>query len=735
MLEQKTTVTHKALWNWIIPPTFLAMLTFFIYYPSLSYPFQFDDYANIVKFFNIRYNTFSSLFFQNTRWISYWLNSLYYAYAKYESFIYRLGNITAHIATGVILFFIFYTACRNIKNNAFLSKYSLPIAYLTSGLFLLHPVQSQTVSYVIQGQLEGLACLFIVSMIFCFMTLASTPKGWKRAFLIGMLYLIAISACCTKEIAIISPALVLLFDWFFIAQGSTSSLKKRAYLHVGLWIVVFGIYIYMLKPAFFASVFGLSINMHNNIGNVLTENTHERITALHYCISEFKVILHYISIFFWPFAISVDYDWKMVRSFFSLDCIIPLILLLGAAYYTFRRLSKNKTDIISFGILWFFIAILPRSSIIPSSELLADYKTYIASIGILFIIAYLLICACTRLTKKEFSQTQQIALWTLFLLPIGYTLYERNKVWRSTVEFWGNIVKNSPNKARGHNNYGVALCEKSKYKEAIPHFERAIALDNRYADPYNNIAIAHGTLGDIDKAIAALNKSINIHPNQPEAYQNIASFYIQTKKFDLAEKMLHKAIKIRPHYGKAYFNLGRLYLEINEKEKAWEALKAACTRGDFDNKLGFDAYNKASLALKKYDDALFACNKLLAINPHDYETLFTIAHIHFAQQKYEQALEEYKELAQVQGDAKAFYQIGECYVQLKKYPEALDYFKKVISIHKGFTSAYFSAAECLNRMGKRAQALSFLENFIAMNPPQEFKEKALKKVAALKHGV
>jgi len=58
--------------------------------------------------------------------------------------------------------------------------------------------------------------------------------------------------------------------------------------------------------------FGLQMEARNNIGNLLTEKFTDKITPLHYCISQFKVMLHYIRIFIWPFGICIEYDWKLV---------------------------------------------------------------------------------------------------------------------------------------------------------------------------------------------------------------------------------------------------------------------------------------------------------------------------------------------------------------------------------------------------------------------------------------
>ena len=124
----------------------------------------------------------------------------------------------------------------------------------------------------------------------------------------------------------------------------------------------------------------------NNIGNMITSRPGAVITPLHYLISQFKVIVHYFFIFLWPFNISVEYDWKLVESFFAIDCILPLCILLCLGVLIVGLLRQNRTHPIAFGLLWFCVALAPRSTIIPSPELLVDYKTYLGSCGWLFVI-------------------------------------------------------------------------------------------------------------------------------------------------------------------------------------------------------------------------------------------------------------------------------------------------------------------------------------------------------------
>src|SRR5204863_8733028 len=105
------------------------------------------------------------------------------------------------------------------------------------------------------------------------------------------------------------------------------------------------IYVYLLKPTFFTNILGLKLVAKNNIGNVITNEPTAIITPLHFFLSQFKVILHYLWIFIWPFGIRVEYDWMLCKSFFSFDCIIPLLILLALGFGVIKLLRQDKTNL------------------------------------------------------------------------------------------------------------------------------------------------------------------------------------------------------------------------------------------------------------------------------------------------------------------------------------------------------------------------------------------------------
>ena len=741
-MKQNNSVTKKThQWSFnVIITTILASLTAIIYYPSLNYEFQFDDIANITKHFNIRHYSLERLFFSGPRWISYWLNSLNYKLGKFEPFYYRLFNISFHIINGLLVFFVIFYSLSQLKKTSFFTKNKFELATLTSLLFLLHPVQTQTVSYVIQGQLEGLSCMTILGMSLIFLLYARTQNTLSNVVLTCILFILAILSCGTKEIAIISPTLILLIDWFFVSQGDWLSLKKRLWLHIGIFATVFGIYLYLLKPQFFTDILGFKRLAKNNIGNVITHTPQTTITPWIFFISQFKVILHYLWMFIWPFGISVEYDWKLARDFLSPDAFIPFLALCLISWSVITLLRRSMNHTIAFGALWFFICIAPRSSIIPSPELLVDYKTYTASIGWLFILSCgifnFFLWAKKQLKTKSLLLEQSyinLAFMLVFATLIGFATINRNQVWRSGHEFWENIIKNAPGKARAYNNYGVELSQKMhKFEESIPYFKKAIAMDANYPDPCNNLAVAYSQVGKIDLAIQALRRGIKINPYYPEGYNNLASFYVQKKKFDEAEKILKTALRLRPYYGKAYFNLGRVYLEKNEIEKAWECFKACCTKADLDNEFGFTMYGKASMRMKKYEDAIIAFTRLLEFKPNDYETYFSLANAYFLNKQHAKAIPLYKQLLHRNpDDVRITYNIAEAYLNMNNPDIALELFAKLKPFEKQFPHINIRMAACYEKMGRIPMAKELLAQLVQSNGPEQIKNNAMTLIAQL----
>ena len=748
-------------WLQVIATAFsLCTLTAITYLSSLHYPFQFDDLASISYHFNIRHTQLADLFMANRRWISYWLNSLYYAWDRFNPFIYRIGNLTFHLTTGLLVFTIFFTAFRRSRQQ-FFAQNALTLSTIIAALFLLHPVQSQTVSYVIQGQLEGLATLATVLMVALFMWYTTTQNTAMRVGICIALCAVAAVGSCTKEIFVVTPLLIVLFDWFFITQGNWSALKQRVFLHALVGIIIVGMFVYFADLGFFSKLWNFSYTAQNGAGSLVTQDYTNDITTWPYIMSQFKVILHYLWIFMWPFGMCVDYDCTLASSFFSGDVMVPLLLLVAGGLFLLHRFLRNPIDPVVFGFLWFFIYATPRS-VVPSAELMNDYKTYGASIGMFFLLACGIVWVINMIlnrsygsihsstlklrrtlttsassesarpecrpqggVSKETSAQNHSSVLLLLIIPLAFCTYQRNKVWSSEKEFWWDIIQKAPGKVRAYNYYGTILAKEGDHQQAIHYFKKAIALDPQYVPPYNNMAITYNMLNDKEEALKIMQTLTKLQPNNPEIQSNCGSFLLEMKNFDEAEKYIKRAIELRPHYGKAYFHLGRLYFEKGDQQAAYEAFKKACTQADFDTVQGFYAYGKSCLITNRYEEAAQAYQKAYAVAPNGYEICFEYASVQCMRSNFKEAQELYKRAyALKQDDANLLFNLGESYWADQQYHEALAWFKKAEERHVQNPALAIRLAGCYEKTGNRAQARAILEEFLKQNPPVDLKKAA-----------
>lgn len=720
-------------WHNLVPPSILTLLTVLFYLPSLRYPFQFDDIANISKRFYIRVDNPLLRWWRGPRWFADWLNRLNYIVGRFDSIYYRVLNLAIHVLAGLLVFYLVKTLCRQLKNQPFFYNNATLLGFVTLLLFLLHPVQTQTVSYVIQARVEGLASLVVIALAFCFVKAAITQRAWVKYLNIVLVFGLGLLAWGTKEIVVVTPMLLLLVDWFFIAQMRWDDFKSRLWLHVLFDVYFIGLSLHYLSNNFAKEVVTLKSVTGNNRGNILTTNAYDVITPFQFLISEFKVILHYLWMFVWPVGTSVEYDWKLSQSFFSLDSFVPFMVLFSLFSWAVYAMFKKTYAVFAFGLLWFFVCVAPRSSIIPSPELVCDYKTYLASVGWLFVLAAALVYVVKLLvdfvitvapviTNKMARSNVYLAAFALLALPLGFSAMMHNKIWETNVAFWEYNSAHAPMKARVHNNYGVALNEAGRIDESIVAYQRAISLDKHYSDPLSNIAVAYCLKNELDKAIDSLKAALNICPNYPEAYNNLGTLLIKKKQYDEAERMLASAIELRPYYGKAYYNMGRLYLEKNQQETAWNYFKKA-VESDLDTPDGFYTFAQMSMRLKRYQEAVGAFEQVIERGCSNDQAWFGLANANYMLGNYDKAEAIYVKLVRDNPlDGRYMYNLGETWFIKKEYAKAHEIFKKITALPKPLPQAFFRVATCLERLQKFDQAQAYLAELLKVNAPEEFKK-------------
>ncbi len=162
----------------------------------------------------------------------------------------------------------------------------------------------------------------------------------------------------------------------------------------------------------------------------------------------------------------------------------------------------------------------------------------------------------------------------------------------------------------------INYAAKGQYDRAIALFSKALEINPRYAEAYNNRGIAYAKgKGQYDKAISDYDKAIEINPRYAEAYNNRAIAYCDSQKFDKAISDYTKAIEINPRYTEAYNNRGVAYEKKGQFDKAISDFSIALEI----NPRYAEAYNNRGIAYAKgkgqYEKALSDFLKAIEINP------------------------------------------------------------------------------------------------------------------------
>ena len=117
----------------------------------------------------------------------------------------------------------------------------------------------------------------------------------------------------------------------------------------------------------------------------------------------------------------------------------------------------------------------------------------------------------------------------------------------------------NPKYAEAHYNLGVAFQKTHQLDNAIKHYKEAINVKHEYPTAHNNLGLISLELGYTDSAIKSFEWAVAYSPEYAEAHNSLGAASQELDKFDEAIKHYKKAVTINPKYAQAFNNLGISY--------------------------------------------------------------------------------------------------------------------------------------------------------------------------------
>jgi len=534
----------------------LSLLTVALYLNSLDNSFHFDDTPNIVENPYIRNLEDTPTFFKRAagytgtfRVLTSLSFAINYHFHQLDVFGYHLVNVILHILSGILVYFL----SRNLfilwreKKNVKPKKKTVPedlrinfLAFLTASVFISHPIQVNTVTYIVQRN-EGLASFFYLLCLLLFIK-GSLNKGSKKFLFLAGAGLSFLCSIFSKEIGFTLPLVIIMLDLFFICETKKEIQKKiKIYL---LLFSAFAIYI----------LFFLKGGM---LRFLIKGAWKEPWTPWEYLLTQSNVMIQYFKLLFLPLPhwLNIDHDVQISKSMWEYPTFFFMSIILLLFILAIFLIKKNR--LISFCILFFLIVLAPTSSIIPIWDIMVEYRLYlpifsyglILSMGLQYLHRILTSCFSKKLGQGMIWGISIFILFSFSLITI-----ERNKIFKDDLTLWSDVVKKSPNKMRGHHNLGKAYILAGQIDQGIQEGKIALRLSAYQLDKksvkfvLNLLGGAYSEKGENDKAILLFQQAIKVDPNFSPPYYNMSCIYASKKEKEKALEYFRKAISLNPKY-------------------------------------------------------------------------------------------------------------------------------------------------------------------------------------------
>jgi hypothetical protein len=411
--------------------------------------------------------------------------------------------------------------------------------FLASLIFLLHPVQVESVVWVSQRK-NVLAMFFFLVSFHCYASYRQTDARHD-----GRFYALSLAAftlaLLSKSVAIVLPLALILYD---VCDPEKRGIKRVLgdKIPFVLLAVVFGIAAIQSQSAQFQGGGRTSYHGGSPLATFLTM---------------LPVMVRYLRLVIWPANLSAFYDLPIktgVDTEIGMSALLLLLLAIAGVVLYMRRRD------LFFWFALFFVGLMPVSQIVPIVTLMNDRYLYFPMLGASAILGFALM---RDVEWAEILASRKHLLSAVFsLLVIGTCVVasvQRIGVWQNSYTLWDDTVKKSPNVALAHDAFGEALMERGAVDDAIRQFQVALRLEpdgtardlspvsrNAIANTYNNLGAAYGMKGMTDDAIPLFATAIRLHPDFGKAYFNLGNAFMHKGAVVQALQCFETAFRLNP---------------------------------------------------------------------------------------------------------------------------------------------------------------------------------------------
>lgn len=596
-----------------------------------------------------------------------------YAIGGTEVVGYHVFNLAIHVMAGLALFGVVRRSLQlpSLRGRFGPGDVSLPLALTIALLWTLHPLQTESVTYIIQ-RAESLVGLFYLLTFYCFLrSLASLRSTrWQILSVLACLFGMA-----SKEVMASAPLLVLLYDRAFVAGTFSKAWQRHRRLYLGLaatWVPLAWL---VAGTGSRGGTAGFGAG---------------GISSWDYALTSALAIGKYLKLTFWPDPLVFDYGTALQKDLLPvLPQSILIVVLVAATFYALWR-----RPMMGFLGMCFFAILGPSSSIIPiASEPMAEHRMYLPLAALISVVV---------LGSALLLGRRSVIFFLGLGVGAGWLTIQRNDIYRDELSLWRHTQVNYPTSERAHNNVGEIYFRQEKHDEAIACFREAVRLLPNYIDAINNLGNSLTQRGQAAEAMPHLELALRLKPGYAETHNNLGNALYQLGQQDEAVAHYRESIRLKPGYAAAHNNLGVVLAEQGKNLEAIEHyLTALRLKSNY-----IDAhynYGNALKAIGRIPEAIVQYTAALRLKPGHPEANNNLGSLYHQQGKISEA----KVLYETAIHAKANYpdaqnNLGVALFQTGNPSEALPYFETAVRQKPDYRAARENLSAVYDHMGAQA---------------------------------
>lgn len=419
------------------------------YLPSFHAPFFLDDFRVILEnpaLHNV-FDVAAIWDHAKTRFIASLTLAANYTLHGDSTFGYHLVNFVIHLGAGFSLWLLARALLRTPAMRTPLPAWMYWIPLIAVAIFLLHPLQTQAVTYVVQ-RFTSLMAMFYLATIAAY--LWARLRGSVTLYLTTLAFLVL--ALFSKQTAATLPLALLLAELVFFQRPSPKAWSgivagTAVLAAIGAWLLTL--------PAF-------------DIVGVTRET--QRIGRVDYLATQMEVLWHYIGLFFLIGEQRLEYGIAVAKGFSDISTVamaLGHLAVIATGFALWRRLP-----LVAFGILFYYLAHLVESSFFPISDLAFEHRAYLPNTGLVIVFATALAWTVHYFRRFRIGAAVTGAL----LAALATSTYARNDLWADRIGFLQHEASVSPNVQRAWTSLGKELMREARFEEALEALRKAVQI-------------------------------------------------------------------------------------------------------------------------------------------------------------------------------------------------------------------------------------------------------------------